>query len=49
MAENVLGKETVMNYTKRLTNSATAYTDDNALLEQVKNELATALEAASAQ
>ncbi len=49
MAENVLGKETVMNYTKRLTTSATEYTDDNALLEQVKNELATALEVTSAQ
>jgi len=40
MAEKVLGKEAVMEYVKRITTSLTAYTDDNALLEQVKCELA---------
>ncbi len=49
MAEKVLGKETVMEYVKRITSSLTEYTDDNALLEQVKVEIATALEAAMAQ
>jgi hypothetical protein len=43
MAEKVLGKDTVMAYTRRLTTSATEYTDDNALVEQVKTELAAAL------
>jgi hypothetical protein len=49
MAEKVLGKETVMDYTRRLTTSLTEYTTDAALLAQVKAELATALEAALAQ
>ncbi|MBQ4064848.1 MAG: DUF4091 domain-containing protein, partial [Clostridia bacterium] len=49
MAEKVLGKDNVMTYVKRITTSATDYTDDNALLEQVKTELATALVAAMAQ
>jgi len=48
MAEEVLGKETVMAYTKRLTTSLTEYTTDAALLAQVKAELSVALEAALA-
>jgi hypothetical protein len=49
MAEKALGKDTVMSYITRITTSLTEYTDDNALLEQVKTELAAALEAAMAQ
>jgi len=48
MAERVLGKETVMAYTERLTTSLTEYTTDAALLAQVKAELSVALEAALA-
>jgi len=49
MAEEILGKDTVMAYVSRITASLTDYTSDSALLEQVKTELAAALEAALAQ
>ncbi len=49
MAEEVLGKDTVMEYVKRITTALDVFEKDAAVLEQVKTELALALLAASGQ
>jgi len=49
MAEEVLGKDTVLEYVKRITTSYTEFTKDGELLAQVRAELAEALLAATAQ
>ncbi len=49
MAEEVLGRETVLSYVKRITGSCTSFTKDGALLAQVRNQIAEALIAATAQ
>jgi len=46
MAEEVLGRDTVLEYVKRITTDLYTFEKDAAVLEQVKNELATALAAA---
>ena len=43
MAEEVLGRETVLTYVTRITTSLTDFTDDADLVNQIKNELAEAL------
>jgi hypothetical protein len=49
MAEEILGRETVLSYVKRVTGSCTSFTKDGALLAQVRSELAEALMAATEQ
>jgi hypothetical protein len=43
MAEEVLGRDTVLTYIKRITTSLTEYNSDAEVLMQVRNELAKAL------
>ncbi len=49
MAEEVIGKDTVMEMVERITTSISEYTTDAELLAQVRNELAEALLTATAQ
>jgi urease gamma subunit len=49
MAEEVLGREAVLEYVRRITTDLYTFEKDAAILEQVKTELAQALLNATAQ